>query len=194
MAPPARYDITKSLIGQLKKNGAVARRKGARFNDMNVLSGFIAKMIWFKGMVKNKAPWDLKYSVYKGYRKSGVDVCGVHYQLDMTGNLHYGFVGAAAQIADIILHEAAGYAQNRAGTSKPEYYCTADDDPRDYEFIRLGIKLFDDFGLHFSQENLKSVLKGYSPKSCKMYEFQRLPFGGYIRQDGLIGGFPAGKM
>lgn len=181
MSPPSSNDITKSFIALLRKNGAIAKEKG-RTPWYETYS----KLKWFKGMVKNNALWDLKNKDYKGFQKTGVDVCGVHYKCDMTGNFHYGFVGAAAEIYDFVLHEAAGYAQNRAGTSKPSYHCTADDDPRDYEFIRLGIQLFNKFGLHFSQENLKSVLKGFSPKTCRMFTPRSLGNGDRIRHDGII--------
>jgi hypothetical protein len=187
MSPTANIDITSSLITQLKKNGATAHEWDG-VGWIAGLGGVIARLSWFKGQVQNKGPWDFKNNIYKPYRTTGVEVCGQHYNYDMPGNFHYGFVGAAAGISDFMLHKGAAHAQKKAGTSKPEYHCTGGDDPVDYEFIRLGIKLYDDFGLHFAQANLKDVLAGFRQIKCKEFKFKPgpMPGGGIMGSDGII--------
>ena len=77
-----------------------------------------------------------------------------------------GFVGAAAGFSSLILHKGAGIAQERAGTSKPEYHCTYGDDPTDFEFIRLGINLYDQVGLSVTEAALKSSLGQFQTIVC----------------------------
>jgi hypothetical protein len=166
----AAPDITLGFIELLKSNGKSAVIVGG------VTSGWIsdpaftvkkaAKYAWFYRQVRNGGPWDLKNNVYKPYKKTGLIVCGTTYGNDMPGNFHYGFVGAAAGFADLILHKAAGVAQERAGTSKPEYHCTYGDDPQDFEFIRLGINLFDEVGLKVTEASLKSALGKFKAIVC----------------------------
>ena len=169
MAGPV--DITVDFVDRLTTNGKTAMIVG---NVTGGLGGdpasFLlkkgAKFAWFYQKVRNGGDWDLKNNAYKPYKKTGVIVAGNTYGNDMPGNYHYGFVGAAAGFSDYILHKAAGEAQQRAGTSKPEYGCTYGDDPADYEFIRLGIELFDTVGLSVTEVALKTSLAGFKTITC----------------------------
>ncbi|WP_350223403.1 polymorphic toxin type 44 domain-containing protein [Leclercia adecarboxylata] len=85
---------------------------------------------WFYQQVRARGPWDYK------------NRCGRQYA--NFGNFHYGAVGQAAGIKEEILLRAAGWAQNRAGTSEPEFgnwYRSAPygDDPDDQAWIKMGI-------------------------------------------------------
>ena len=83
--------------------------------------------------VPNKKPWDCKQirSIYQDF-----------------GNFNYGMTGSAAGIPENILLRGAGWAQSRAGTSKPEFGKWWDinggygDDPNDQEQIKRGIQYF----------------------------------------------------
>ena len=60
----------------------------------------------FKGMVKNKGPWD--------YKQKGR-------QYENFGNYNYGATGNAFGLSLNTLHNEAGRAQSSAGTSNPAY-------------------------------------------------------------------------
>ncbi|WP_447858643.1 polymorphic toxin type 44 domain-containing protein [Enterobacter ludwigii] len=61
---------------------------------------------WFYQQVKNHGPWD-----YKQQRRD----------LANFGNFNYGATGFAAGIPEATLYMGAGFAQSRAGTSKPQW-------------------------------------------------------------------------
>jgi hypothetical protein len=120
----------------------------------------------FRNKVRAGGDWDFKDNWLKNCKDSGVEVAGKHYRFDMPGNFHYGYVGCATEIPDSILFSEAGRAQRSAGTSRPEYHCTNGDDPEDHEFIRLGIKLYDDVGLDVTESNLAMILSGFKTIQC----------------------------
>gem|GEM_PF-137075 len=87
-----------------------------------------SKFKWFKRMVQNGGPWDFK-------QQSG--------RFEPYGNYHYGAVGTAFGLNEEYLARMAGWAQHRAGTSKPEWGvpwgdAPYGDDPRDQRRIRQG--------------------------------------------------------
>ncbi|BDK27381.1 hypothetical protein FJMB80158_40320 [Enterobacter hormaechei] len=84
---------------------------------------------WFYERVRNGGPWD-----YKQHKRAYADF----------GNFHYGAVGYAACIPAKILLIAAGAAQWKAGTSRPEWGNFTGtppfgDDPIDQFWIKQGI-------------------------------------------------------
>ncbi|MGK3143841.1 polymorphic toxin type 44 domain-containing protein [Pantoea sp. C2G6] len=84
---------------------------------------------WFFQQVRSHGPWD--------YKQRGR-------QFANFGNFNYGAAGHAAGISDVVLLRAAGWAQNRAGTTHPawdDWYGSAPygDDPDDQYWIRAGI-------------------------------------------------------
>lgn len=85
---------------------------------------------WFYQKVRNKGPWD-----YKQFDPYWAEF----------GNFNFGAAGYAVGILSGILLVGAGWAQKRAGTSRPEWgiwYKDAPygDDPTDQYWIREGIK------------------------------------------------------
>jgi len=172
----AAADITWDFIRRLKENGEEAQG----FFDprwYEVAGGLVGAgaaayraLSTFKQKVQAKGPWDFKAHAaptgYKDYKDTGVKVAGREYRYDMPGNFHYGFVGSAAGIPDWLLFKAAGDAQISAGTSKPEYHCTNYDDPEDHEFIRLGIKLYDQQELDVMEAHLNHVLGMFQTVVC----------------------------
>ncbi len=96
----------------------------------------ILKLPWFYFMVRNKAPWDYK-QLGRRYAKFG--------------NFNFGLTGAAAGIPLDVLQRGAGYAQQQAGTSLPEWGTpfgsagmsyTYGDDPDDQVYINLGYNAY----------------------------------------------------
>ncbi|WKZ92212.1 polymorphic toxin type 44 domain-containing protein [Chimaeribacter arupi] len=84
---------------------------------------------WFYQKVRNKGPWD--YKQFNPYWAA-------------FGNFNFGAAGTAAGIPAETLLMGAGYAQIRAGTSKPEWgkwyrKPPYGDDPTDQRNIREGI-------------------------------------------------------
>lgn len=79
---------------------------------------------WFYDQVRNKGPWD-----YKQYDRGYLAY----------GNYNFGYAGARQGIPSPVLRGGAGYAQVRAGTSRPSFITSAFDDPDDQEQINRGI-------------------------------------------------------
>lgn len=85
---------------------------------------------WFYGKVRNHGPWDYK-------QKNG--------NWAAFGNFNYGATGTAAGIPADILLMGAGWAQSRAGMSKPSWGTWYQkppygDDPSDQRAIKEGIE------------------------------------------------------
>lgn len=89
---------------------------------------------WFYDQVKNKGPWD--------YKQQGG-------QYETLGNFNFGATGRAVGFPETVLLRGAGWAQQQAGTSKPEYGNWYDwsssygDDPNDQQSIKDGINYYD---------------------------------------------------
>jgi hypothetical protein len=127
---------------------------------------FYDPLVDFRNKVRNGGDWDFKSNWLKPYKDTGVEVAGKTYRYDMPGNFHYGYVGSAMGVSTNMLLTQAGKAQRAAGTSKPEFHCTHGDDPEDHEFIRLGIKLYDDYELKVTETNLAAILGGFKTIVC----------------------------
>lgn len=101
------------------------------FHKKNVLKAGSAFMYsWFYTQVRNRGPWD--------YKK-------ISREYEAFGNFHYGAVGTAAGFSEEVLLRAAGLAQSRAGTDKPEFgrwwgEAPFGDDPVDQYWIKEGIR------------------------------------------------------
>lgn len=85
---------------------------------------------WFYQKVRLNGVWD--YKNYAGRQYANF------------GNFNYGATGTAAGIPGSVLLRAAGWAQTRAGSSKPEFGSWHSrppfgDDPEDQAWIRAGI-------------------------------------------------------
>lgn len=172
-------NITSEFIKRLIANGSSIQGSvgGAGWGAAAVLGGLVGgimigkakfydPLVAFRNKVRNGGDWDFKSNWLKPYKDDGVEVAGKQYRYDMPGNFHYGYTGCAAGISDNMLLTQAGKAQKAAGTSKPEFHCTNGDDPEDAEFIRLGIKLYDDHGLKVTETNLGQILGAFKAKVC----------------------------
>jgi RHS repeat-associated protein len=108
--------------------------------------------LYFRNKVKNGGDWDLKqkpeYSP-KAY-PNGFVYDGKQVPSDAPGNIHYGYVGAAAAWSDPellgpgVLLQQAGAAQQAAGTSQPQWQNSNfyGDDPVDQVYILWGINMY----------------------------------------------------
>ncbi len=165
-------DVTADFIRKLINNSleaervALAERIGGFVSPGGGAVATGARWLWFYQRVRGGGPWDFKNNDYAPYRSTGLVICGRQYRFDMPGNFHYGFVGAAAGFTSAVLFRMAGEAQQRAGTSRPEYHCTYGDDPEDQEFIRLGILLYNTVDRDVTVGNLGQNLLRFSPTVC----------------------------
>jgi RHS repeat-associated protein len=108
--------------------------------------------LYFRDKVKNGGDWDLKqkpeYSP-KAY-PNGFVYDGKQIPSDAPGNIHYGYVGAAAVwsspelLGPGFLLQQAGVAQQAAGTSQPQWQNSNfyGDDPVDQVYILWGINMY----------------------------------------------------
>lgn len=109
----------------ISDNMREARRNGVSRNMATASTYY-----WFYQKVRNHGPWD-----YKQENQNWAQF----------GNFNYGAAGTAAGIPKEILLMGAGWAQSRAGTSKPEWGKWHEkppygDDPTDQRAIQEGIK------------------------------------------------------
>ena len=134
--PEPTKDITESLTQTMQTNAK-------SIQDYRKDNGLIDSTFEFKRRVQNKVVWDLKQQdEYKGqsfkFNKIKVEAQDI-------GNIHYGYVGKAMGLPDIVLLAGGSYAQLRAGTSNFEMFMTTGgDDLRDQAFIMYGIRLYEE--------------------------------------------------
>jgi len=102
----------------------------------------------FYEKVKPNGPWDLKNTEFVNTKdkENKVIISGKLYNVDVTGNVLFGYTGSALGFSKEILLKMAGLAQKNEDikkNGKPNY--TSDsywDDPRDQEQIEAGIALY----------------------------------------------------
>ncbi|MBU5593396.1 hypothetical protein KQI89_16745 [Clostridium sp. MSJ-4] len=104
----------------------------------------IEKLYKFYNLVRNKGKLDLKN---QGWTDAQYKFNGVIIPNDAPGNILYGYLGKAFGYSDELLKRAAGFAQQQAGTNKPEWGTWSGDfpygdDPADQFFIQLGIQYY----------------------------------------------------
>ncbi|MCD3195720.1 bacteriocin [Clostridium botulinum C] len=117
------------------------------YMDIKNASG-LERLGHFYNLVKNGSAIDLKN---QGWNSKKYIYNGEVIDNDAPGNIAYGYLGKAFGFSDELLLRAAGYAQQKAGTSKPEWgkpwgSPPYGDDPRDQARIKQGIKVYN--GLH----------------------------------------------
>lgn len=104
-----------------------------------------AQLYIFYNLVRNGGELDLKnqgWGTKENYIFDNKVVRG-----DAPGNILYGYVGKCFKYQDILLQRAAGYAQQQAGTNKPEWgkwngNYPYGDDPKDQENIKIGMDFY----------------------------------------------------
>ncbi|MCP4135116.1 MAG: DUF4157 domain-containing protein [bacterium] len=103
----------------------------------------------FYSKVRTGAKWDVKNGIYKKF-KSGVVLAGKLYPLDVTGNVLFGFAGAASGFSGEVLTVMAGLAQKNFDIKKygkPNYTSSSNyDDPRDQAQILMGVGMYKKHG------------------------------------------------
>ena len=110
--------------------------------DIKQSSSQYDKLQAFYHIVRNKGPLDLKQK--KDWLSNYFIFDGKIVSKDAPGNIAYGIAGKIMGISEDILFQAAGIAQQRAGTSRPEWKTNFyGDDPMDQINITIGINYYE---------------------------------------------------
>lgn len=127
-------DITYWLIRQMKQNMDHHKIRSCRKNGI-IMSSCLSD---FKSLVGGGNPWDFKRTQSFVHRSCTnqcprtVTLCDQCVNYDVPGNIHYGWVGRAANIGRLLLLSAAHMAQ-KGGI----------DDPKDQNAIKIGMDFWD---------------------------------------------------
>ena len=98
---------------------------------------------YFYKKVKSHGDWDFKNFKEEDGKRGWYWFNGKLVTAEEFGNLHYGYVGAAGGFSTLLLIEAPGIAQVKAGTAMAGFWLTNFDDPRDTQNILRGIYAYD---------------------------------------------------
>lgn len=115
-------------------------RKAAILNPK--INPWLETAIQFALRVRPNGEWDYKVAI--GWNKTRtVIVSGKKYYIDGEdiGNIHYGYVGRYLFDGTTLL-KAGGVVQRLQGRSKPEWFATYYDDPKDYAAVSRGINWY----------------------------------------------------
>lgn len=139
------YAATFDLNGAAWRNGQYMAELAAAARPLGI-PGRASVYATFYQFVRNGGPWDYKQTLGSTSTYS-VTIGGTTFSLtgEQIGNIHYGYVGRAAEIPAITLRSAAGAAQYAAGTSDPSFWSSYFDDPRDQVEINRGINWRDTY-------------------------------------------------
>ena len=130
-------DVTSTIRSLCKKYERNYKNKYSRLTTPG-------KLYVFYNLVHNGGECDLKN---QGFNRSSYIFDGRVVRGDALGNILYGYVGKAFGFSDQLLLRAAGFAQSRAGTNRPEWghwYGSEPygDDPIDQSNIKKGFSCY----------------------------------------------------
>ncbi len=127
---------------------------------------------WYT-LVKDRGDWDYKREMRREYGEWSCDQLSKDlYNVDIWGNIHYGYIGLAAGFPEWDLLAGAGFAQLRAGTVPDGYwqrrlseigdadFLAAFDDPRDQEAIKIGFYLWEKCGASVTNSDIVDAVRG----------------------------------
>lgn len=124
---------------------------------------------YFYDRVRSGGAWDYKVRDYSQYKDTGVYIGGVsagettiynHYRADITGNIGYGYAGAAAGFSLETLLQLGGLAQKNQKTTQPDWTWAKSyyDDPYDQSAITAGFNLWNANGTAINLNNLSGLI------------------------------------
>jgi hypothetical protein len=143
-------DVTSWLVGQMSRNKdhpvirTMREHAWPRYVPIFNIGWTAAALNDFADLVKSGAVWDFKSRQPSWHARAGascptspcdrtVTICGLCFNYDVPGNIHYGWIGAAAQLSSWTLRTAAGLVQPGRWT----------DDPKDAVAVRIGERMWD---------------------------------------------------
>jgi uncharacterized Zn-binding protein involved in type VI secretion len=135
---------------------------------------------WYD-MVRTGGPWDHKTAITKKFGKWAYDAHGNQsYNFETWSNIHYGFVGRAADIQDWDLLAGAGVAQYMDGHTPPGYLdrrmeklfdadvFAALDESEDQEAIRIGMDLWEKHGRDVTVQDIIDAVRASSKLKAQL--------------------------
>ncbi len=154
------HSVTISMIGSKLSN---VPEEMILFLPEFVLVEMETKPLTFKhfyNIMKSGQKYDFKSNVYQNYKQSGVKISGVKYKYDITGNVGYGYIGAASGFSNTTLKMMAGLYQIQTNTSTPDWTWEKSyfDDPNDQKGIQVGYDLWKKYGLNINAQNIQTEL------------------------------------
>jgi len=163
-SPNGSKDLTQWLIQQCNTNarGVHACAMRRTINRSAVLGTAQSLEMWYD-LVNTGHVWDFKPAIQRKFGNN-IQLTGLWFRWDVPANIHYGFVGRASGFDATVLLAGAGVAQIKAGTSKPEYWSSWFDDPKDQAAIRVGMELYDETRGNLSEGALHRKLLQYYPQ------------------------------
>lgn len=146
-------DVTDWLYGQMRTNynhpsiRTMRENRWPRYVPIFNIGWDVAALKDFASLVGGGRPWDFKsHAKALGWRNdpghycptkpcdTTVTLCGMCFNYDVPGNIHFGWIGRAAELGPFILHRGADWAQSGQ----------LFDDPKDSVAIDIGIAMMDD--------------------------------------------------
>lgn len=131
---------------------------------------------WYE-KVKGGSDWDHKGEIKSKYGEWSCDLSKrILYNFDIWSNIHYGYIGLAANFDEWSLLAGAGVAQKLARTNPPGYwsrrlqqigdadFLAAFDDPDDQEAIKVGFELWKSFKTNVSKNNILEAVRNHSSR------------------------------
>lgn len=167
-------DVTQWLIDQMNTNynhPTIRKMRETRWPRYvpGVNIGWTAAALYdFAQLVRGGGPWDFKSN--QGWWRAGggrtcpttecdrtVTMCGMCFNYDVPGNIHFGWIGRAAELRSWLLHFGAGIVQPGRWT----------DDPKDAVAVAIGERMLEN-GVYLCDElrRLRSQLNLDKTENC----------------------------
>ena len=105
----------------------------------------------FKDLVDYGEVWDFKRDFDQRSIKT-VTLAGNHFRMDIVANIHYGYVGGAAGIPELLLYVGAGAAQQWGPRPELGEWWAYFDQPEDFYSVSLGIEMWDSYGANLTYD------------------------------------------
>ena len=125
------------------------------------------KLLGFASYVKTGAPGDIKNGTFSGvsYTMDSVMIGNNEYTTDVLGNVLFGYIGTSIGLDKTTLCGGAGlYEVIQAVTSGSinidwKHFYSFFDDPKDQQAIKIGIKLYEQYGDSITEKQIINALK-----------------------------------
>jgi RHS repeat-associated protein len=180
--PPDPYDLTYWLVMEMNQHSVspeimqiwVLNQLAAGSG----LPGTSCKALAFHmyiQLVADRHRWDFKYQIeYK--LGDSIELGGEWFEFSTPGNIHYGFVGAAAGFSRTALRIGAGVAQAWDDLRSDEPDATIGgldtwfDASTDFYAVEFGVQLYENYGSNVTVEEFNALLVSYTDRSKLAYK------------------------
>jgi hypothetical protein len=169
--PEGTKDLTAFILNQMNTNANSTIAGSLRGASSGGPEYQVGAYLGWMALVKAGAPWDFKVEL-KG-RGKVVELAGGSYRSDIVANIHFGYVGRASGFSGQDLLWGAGIAQIMDGNSRVNYVWHRFDSPYDEAAIKVGIYLYEKYGLvELTEEMLWEALQLFDWEALAAYDQQ----------------------